>query len=128
MDIIFVDDLRVSTWIGIYPREKALPQTVEISLQIGADTTAPAGDSDDIRDTIDYAVVVQRLRDALALQHFNLLEKLAEFTANLILQDFKACWVKVSIAKLGMIPGVRRVGVIIERRASTGSPAANPAR
>jgi len=116
MDIIFIEDLRISTWIGIYPREKAMPQTVEISLHIGA-STVPAGSSDDIRDTIDYAVVVQRLRESLADQHFNLLEKLAEHTASLILTDFRAQWVKVSIAKLGMIPGVRRVGVIIERDA-----------
>lgn len=120
MDIIFIDDLRISTWIGIYPREKAMPQTVEMSLQIGA-STVPAGSSDDIRDTIDYAVVVQRLRDTLSDQHFNLLEKLAEHTASLILGEFRAQWVKVSIAKLGMIPGVRRVGVIIERSAGSVS-------
>ena len=39
MDIIFIDELRVSTLIGIYPREKAMPQTVEMSLQIGTLTT-----------------------------------------------------------------------------------------
>lgn len=116
MDIIFIEDLRLSTWIGIYPREKAMPQTVEMSLQIGA-STAPAGSSDDIRDTIDYAVVVQRLREEFADQHFNLLEKLAEHTAALVLRDFRAQWIRVSIAKLGMMPGVRRVGVIIERTA-----------
>ena len=56
MDIIFIDDLRVETLIGIYPREKAVPQTIEISLRIGA-STASAGASDDIRDTIDYAAL-----------------------------------------------------------------------
>ena len=75
MDIIFIDDLRISTLIGIYPREKAMPQTVEMSLQIGT-STANAGSSDDLGDTIDYAAVVDRLRRELAAQHFNLLEKL----------------------------------------------------
>ena len=56
MDIIFIEELRAETWIGIYPREKAMAQTVEISLQIGV-STASAGASDDIRDTVDYAVV-----------------------------------------------------------------------
>ena len=42
MDIIFIEEMRAETWIGIYPREKAMPQTVEMSLQIGA-STAPAG-------------------------------------------------------------------------------------
>ena len=114
MDIIFIDDLRVSTLIGIYPREKAMPQTVEMSLQIGT-STASAGASDDIGDTIDYAAVVDRLRTELATQHFNLLEKLAEYVATLLLEDFGATWVRVSIAKLGMMRGVRRVGVVIER-------------
>lgn len=114
MDIIFIEELRLKTWIGIYPREKVMPQTVELSLQIGV-STASAGASDDIRDTVDYAVVVERLRGELGERHFNLLEKLAEFIATLLLEDFAAQWVRVSVAKLGMLSGVRRVGVIIER-------------
>ena len=114
MDIIFIDDLRISTLIGIYPREQTLPQTIEISLQIGT-STAGAGASDDIRDTIDYAAVVERIRTDLAAQHFRLLEKLAEHIANLLLRDFGAQWIQVSVAKLGVMGGVRRAGVSIER-------------
>lgn len=114
MDIIFIEELRAETWIGIYPREKLMPQNVEISLQIGV-STASAGASDDIRDTVDYAVVVERLRAELADRHFNLLEALAEHIATFLLETFAAQWVRVSIAKLGMMRGVRRVGVIIER-------------
>jgi len=32
-----------------------------------------------------------------------------------VLENFAANWVSVSVAKLGMMPGVKRVGVIIER-------------
>lgn len=116
MDIIFIEELRAETWIGIYPREKAMPQTVVLDLSMGV-STASAGASDDIRDTIDYAVVVERLRQELAARHFNLLEKLAEFIATLILETYAAQWVRVSVAKLGILPGVRRVGVVIERSA-----------
>ena len=114
MDIIFIEELRLPTVIGIYPREQAMPQTVEISLQIGTSTT-DAGASDDIRDTIDYAAVVGRLRDDLAQRNFHLLEKLAEHIATLLLDDFGATWTRVSVAKLGILPGVRRAGVVIER-------------
>ena len=117
MDIIFINELRATTLIGIYPREQAMPQTVEISLQIGT-STASAGASDDIGDTIDYACVVDRLRGELAARHFNLLERLAEYVATLLLEDFGATWVRVSIAKLGMMRGVARVGVVIERGAA----------
>lgn len=114
MDIIFIDELRVTTLIGIYPREQSVPQTLEISLQIGT-STANAGSSDDIHDTIDYASVVERLRGDLEQSHFHLLEKLAEYVAGLLIKDFGACWVRVSVAKLGVMRGVRRAGVIIER-------------
>jgi dihydroneopterin aldolase len=114
MDIIFIDELRLPTLIGIYPREQVVPQTIEISLQIGT-STQNAGSSDDIRDTIDYAVVVERLRADLEHQHFHLLEKLAEHVASVVLDDFGAVWVRVTIAKIGVMRGVRRAGVVIER-------------
>lgn len=114
MDIIFIEELRAETWIGIYPREKAMAQIVEISLQIGVPSVS-ASASDDIRDTVDYAVVVERLRADLVASHFNLLEALAEHVASYLLTHFASHWVRVSIAKLGMMPGVKRVGVTIER-------------
>ena len=114
MDIIFIEDFRVATRIGIYAREQVIPQPVEISLRIGT-STASAGATDEIGDTIDYAAVVARLQYELGERQFGLLEKLAEYIATLLLEDFGATWVRVSVAKLGMMPGVKRVGVIIER-------------
>ena len=114
MDIIFIDELRLSTLIGIYPREQTVPQTIEVSLQIGT-STASAGASDDIGDTINYAEVAERLRNELGSRHFKLLEKLAEYVAGVVLEDFGAAWVRVSIAKIGVLRGVKRVGVTIER-------------
>lgn len=116
MDIIFIENLRVDTRIGIYPREKAVTQTVEISLEIGT-STASAGASDNIGDTIDYATVISHVRSDLGERHFNLLEALAEHIATVLIEVFGAQWVRARIAKLGMVPGVSRVGVIIERGA-----------
>lgn len=116
MDIIFIDSLRVETLIGIYPRERIVPQPVVLDLKIGH-ATATAGASDDIQDTINYAEVVARIRSELAEKHFLLLEKLAEFVASILLDEFGAQWVRVSVAKLGMMPNVGRVGVVIERSA-----------
>ena len=118
MDIIFIDGFRLSTLIGIYPREKAMPQRVELSLEIGT-STVRAGQSDSIGDTIDYAVVIESLRGELADQHFNLLETLAEYIASRLIDGFGASWVRVSVAKLGMFSDVRRVGVTIERGTRT---------
>jgi dihydroneopterin aldolase len=117
MDIIFIEDLRVETRIGIHPWEKAAPQTVALDIRMGIASVAPARENDDIRDTVDYAAVCEHLRAELSARHFNLLETLAEFAADQILEFFAVQWVRLSIAKLGAMRGVKRVGVIIERAA-----------
>lgn len=113
MDFIFIEELRVAAWIGIYAREKAAPQTVELNLTFGVPDAA--AERDDIADTIDYAVVIDRIRAELKQRHFNLIETLGEFVVSLLLDDFGASWVKIRIAKIGVMKGVRRVGVYIER-------------
>ncbi|MFY9329571.1 MAG: dihydroneopterin aldolase [Georgfuchsia sp.] len=113
MDFIFIEELRVESNVGIYPRERAAPQTIEINLTFGVPDEAAR--DDDIAKTIDYADVIGRIRRELAARHFNLLETLGEFVIALMLDDFNAPWVKISIAKIGVMKGVRRVGVQIER-------------
>lgn len=113
MDFIFIEELRVDANVGIYPRERVAPQSIEINLTFGVPDEAAK--DDDIAKTIDYAVVISRIRKELAERHFNLLETLGEYVIALMLDEFKAPWVKISIAKIGVMKGVRRVGVQIER-------------
>ena len=115
MDIIFIRELRADAWIGIYEWEKLSPQTLDFNLDIGIDTH-PAGESDNIRDTVDYGKVVERIRSDLKDQHFKLLEALAEHISQVVLHDFKAQWVKISVAKINHMRGVKMVGVTIARR------------
>ena len=116
MDFIFIDDLRVDAHVGIFQRERAAAQTLEISMTFGVPDAAAK--NDDIASTIRYDAVIERIRKELAERHFNLLETLGEYVIALMLDEFSAPWVKISIAKLGIMPGVRRVGVQIERSKS----------
>ncbi|MDR2365167.1 MAG: dihydroneopterin aldolase [Zoogloeaceae bacterium] len=115
MDIIFIEDLRVETCVGIHPREQAAPQTVALDIRMGIASAASARRVDDIRDTVDYAAVCECLRAELSARRFNLLETLAEFAASQILKSFAVPWVRLSVAKLGAMRDVKRVGVLIER-------------
>ena len=113
MDFIFIEELRVEAWVGIYAREKAAPQVVELSLTFGVPDAA--AQRDDIEDTINYAEVVDRIRKELAERHFNLIETLGEFVVGLLFDEFGAPWVRLRIAKIGVMKNVRRVGVFIQR-------------
>lgn len=114
MDYIFIDELRLPVLIGVHPREQAIPQIIEVSLRIGI-STMNAGKSDQLSDTIDYASVVECVRNELPRQHFKLLERLAEHLAELLMERFGANWVRICLAKPGALPNVKRAGIVIER-------------
>lgn len=114
MDIIFLRELKVVTLIGIYEREKRVPQTLQLDLEIALPNSR-ACQSDDINDALDYAQVAQHIQSVLGEGHFSLLEALAEHIAQIILKDFNAPWVKVSVAKLQAIRDCKQVGISIER-------------
>lgn len=119
MDTIFIREFRVDAWVGIYEWEKQRPQTLEMEIEIGIPGSA-AGRSDNIHDTVHYGEVVERIAADLAARRFKLLEALAEHVCAVLTADFKAPWVRVSVAKLGHIRNVRKVGVILERRRAPG--------
>lgn len=114
MDIIFLRELKVETLIGVYEWEKRVPQTLQLDLEIALPNSR-ACQSDDIADALDYAKIVRHIQDVLNSRHFNLLEALAEHIAQILLNDFKAPWVRVGVAKLNAIRGSRMVGISIER-------------
>lgn len=116
MDIIFINELRLSIKVGIYDWEKVAPQTVQLDLEIGLPSTR-AAHTNAIDDTIDYARVVARIETLTHDTHFPLVEKLAEDIARIVTDEFKAPWVKVNVAKLGALKNVKRLGVTIERGA-----------
>ena len=114
MDIIFLRELKVTTLIGIYEGEKRVPQTLQLDLDIALPDSR-ACETDNINDALDYAEVAQHIQTVLSEGHFSLLETLAEHIAQIILNDFNAPWVKVSVAKLQAIRNCKMVGISIER-------------
>jgi 7,8-dihydroneopterin aldolase/epimerase/oxygenase len=107
---VFIRELKLATIIGVYDYERLAPQTLQLDLEIGmADTVACF--SDDIADTADYGAVVNRIREELALHQFFLLERLAQHLGKIVIHEFHVPWVKISIAKTGILPDVKQVGV-----------------
>ena len=118
MNSIFIHDLRVETKIGVYEWERHMPQTIRIDLEIGLPSARPFT-SGDFADAVDYAAVVDRIKALAASNPHSLVERFAESVAQLVLTEFGAPSVKVRVAKLAPLPGVRELGVQIERTANT---------
>lgn len=114
MDIIYLRDLRIDTVIGIFEWERCIRQNVRFDLEIGADIRKAAA-SDDIGDTLDYKTLAKRVISFVEDSSFNLVETLAESVARLIVTEFAAPWVKVTLNKAGALRGAEGVGIIIER-------------
>ena len=114
MDAIVLRDLRVEALIGFHRRERHAPQTISFDLEIGIANTAVFR-SDKVADCIDYDKVATRVREIATGHHYNLVEALADRVAQAILEEFGAASVRVSVAKVGVLKGVARVGVSIER-------------
>lgn len=114
MDIIFLRGLKIDTLIGVYDWEQRVPQTLQLDLEIALPDSR-ACQTDNIADALNYADIVRDIQSELASRHFNLLEALSEHIAQILLKDFNAPWVKVSIAKPQAIRGCQMVGICIER-------------
>jgi len=118
MDTIFISELKLDALIGIYAWEHEVPQTLQLDLELAVDARRCAH-SGRIGDTVDYAKVVARIAETVTGRHFALIEKLAEDIAALVLHEFDTPWVRVSIAKLAPLRGVKKLGVVIERGSRT---------
>ena len=113
-DVIFIREFKVSTLIGVHPHERHTPQTIRLDLDIGL-SYGRRWASDDIGETVDYGVLVQRIRAVLKTTGFSLLETLAEHIADVVLDEFSVSWVRIRLAKLGILSDVSEVGLSIVR-------------
>jgi dihydroneopterin aldolase len=114
MDVVFIEDLRIETVIGIYDWERKIRQTVALDLEMAFDNRKPAA-SDKIVDTLDYKAVSKRLIAFVEAAHFELVETLAERCAAIVRDEFGVAWLRLKLSKPGAVTGSKAVGVIIER-------------
>jgi 7,8-dihydroneopterin aldolase/epimerase/oxygenase len=111
---LFIHDLRISTRIGVYSWEAHMNQVVRLDVDIGAPSARPF-ESGRFEDALDYAAVVARIKAYAEAHEHPLLERFAEGIADIVRVEFKAPWVRVRVAKLGALPGVKEIGVEIVR-------------
>lgn len=98
-DVIELRGLRVLGRHGCLPEEKERDQPFEVDLDVCLDL-APAGQSDDLGDTLDYAALVADAAAVVAGESSALLEQVAERIAESAMADPRVTSVTVSVRKL----------------------------
>lgn len=114
MDKIFINGLTLQCVIGAYPEERVKKQTVILDLQFAVDT-AQAAISDKLEDTVDYAAIVKSIESWVSCSSFNLLEALAEFLAERLIQHFKLHGIRIKLCKKIPYLPVNEIGIEICR-------------
>ncbi|HLX95869.1 MAG TPA: dihydroneopterin aldolase [Verrucomicrobiae bacterium] len=114
MSRISIIDLEVFYHVGVPDAERVQPQRLLLTVEMESDFSA-AAHSDDIRDTIDYFAVSQRLLKFGDGHEWKLIEKLAADIADMVLSEFKLQSVMVEVKKFP-IPQARHVSVTVARK------------
>ncbi len=97
-DEIRLTGISVRAHHGVYPEEQEKGQDFVVDLVAHLDLTAP-GESDRLEDTADYGDLAQRVHDLVATERWNLLERVAERVAQLVLEDERVREVEVTVHK-----------------------------
>lgn len=98
-DVIELRGLRVVGTHGALPEEQVRAQPFEVDVDVHADL-APAGSSDALGDTVDYGALAAAVERVVAGEHHQLLERLAQRIADVVLDDGRVDGVTVVVRKL----------------------------
>lgn len=112
-DSLFIEGFEVSCRVGETAEERAFPQIVTLSIR-GHLPLKRAGKTDDLKETVDYAAIIEKIRGTIGGKSFVLIEAVAENVADIVLSFHKIIDVEVKATKKSF-PGTEGTGVMIFR-------------
>jgi dihydroneopterin aldolase len=98
MDTVSVRDLPVQAVIGVHEWERAIEQTLLVSVDMAADVRKAAA-SDDLADAVDYSAVAATIVAVLRDGKFALIETAAERVAGRLLAGHGLTWLRLEVRK-----------------------------
>ena len=114
MDIIYIKGLQCTCRIGVWDWEKKIDQTLVLDIDLATDIKSAAA-SDELKDTLDYKKISDRVIEYAQNNQFDLIETLVERLAETVLTEFNVPWIRIKLDKGGVVKNVNHVGIIIER-------------
>ncbi len=116
MDNLKLNGIVVDCILGDLPEERVTEQQVMVDVDLELDLQ-DAALSDSLEDTVDYALLVGNIREALEEARCRLLERAADVVADTCLLDPRVEHVTVSVKKFGTVNGLGSAEVKITRPA-----------
>lgn len=113
-DRIIIQDLEVFYRVGVSDAERAQEQRLLLCVEMETDMRKAAA-SDDLKATINYFAVTQRLLKLGQGRSWKLIETLASEIAGIVLKEFRARVVTVTVKKF-IIPQAQYVAVSLTRK------------
>lgn len=112
--------LEVSCIIGDRPEERTREQQLLVDIAITCDFTAVVK-SDSLVDTIDYVQLAERVRQALRVGKYAMIESAAACVARVCLESERVVTVYVTITKSGCVPGLQAAVVKVKHSRVAGA-------
>ncbi|MBD1372440.1 dihydroneopterin aldolase [Hazenella sp. IB182357] len=98
MDKIFFNQMRFYAYHGVYSEENRLGQRFMVDLELGLNLQ-PAAQADDLKKTVNYADVYNKVKQEVEETQVKLVETLAERIATCILAEDQIEEVRVRVTK-----------------------------
>jgi len=111
--IIEIKGLSVTAFIGVPAEERQQAQPLCFDLRFAA-LLQPETLNEDLKATIDYAVVSQRLVELVQMRPRKLIETVADEVAEFFLKEFSLRWIEVTVRKF-ILPNTEYVAVTTRR-------------
>lgn len=113
---IIIEQLEFRGRCGVTPEERSRPQLLAVDLELDCQFES-AGRSDDLRHTVDYAIVAERVVELGTSQETRLLEAMAERFMTALFDEFRVDRIKLWLRKLHppITQITRSMGITVER-------------
>lgn len=114
LDTLYINDLKIDCIIGVFEDERTKKQPIIINIALSVDTKK-AGNSDNLKDTVDYQSLYLEIADVVGKSQYKLLEALAQRIADICLKNKLVKQVVVSLEKPNAVKLGKSSGIKISR-------------
>lgn len=113
---ICLSDLKIICIVGVHPKERELPQTLLVDVEMDLDI-GKAAENNDVSATVDYSDVAARLTHLKVRGKYELIETFAEDAAKMLFETYDLIQaIRLTVKKPFAVPQAAYVAVKIARQ------------